>query len=177
MSMFTLSISCLTTSNLLWFMDVTFQVPMQYCSLQHRTLLSPPDASTAGHCFCFGSASSFFLVLFLSCSLVAYWTRTDLGGSSFSVISFCLFKMLFLFVSYTSMKLKNGTNILNYYKYIFESIRSLYSGNTSLLTRHVSLCTQGTRVSWPTTSVWGFQWVSVTNMHIYGDYMNFVPLI
>ena len=35
MSMFTLVISCLTTSNLPWFMDLTFQVPMQYCSLQH----------------------------------------------------------------------------------------------------------------------------------------------
>ena len=36
---FTLAISCLTTSNLAWSMDLTFQVPMQYCSLQHRTLL------------------------------------------------------------------------------------------------------------------------------------------
>ena len=40
--MFTLAISCLTTSNLPWFMDLTFQVPMQYCSLQHRTLLPSP---------------------------------------------------------------------------------------------------------------------------------------
>ena len=39
MSMFTLAVSCLTTSNLPWFMDLTFQVPMQYCSLQHQTLL------------------------------------------------------------------------------------------------------------------------------------------
>ena len=29
---FTLAISCLTTSNLPWFMDLAFQVPMQYCS-------------------------------------------------------------------------------------------------------------------------------------------------
>ena len=35
MSTFTLAISYLTTSNLPWFMDLTFQVPMQYCSLQH----------------------------------------------------------------------------------------------------------------------------------------------
>ena len=39
MLMFTLAISCLTTSNLPQFMDLTFQVPMQYCSLQHWTLL------------------------------------------------------------------------------------------------------------------------------------------
>ena len=31
MSMFTLAIFCLTTSSLPWFMDLTFQVPMQYC--------------------------------------------------------------------------------------------------------------------------------------------------
>ena len=31
MSTFTLAISCLTTSNLPWFMDLSFQVPMQYC--------------------------------------------------------------------------------------------------------------------------------------------------
>ena len=43
MSIFTLVILCLTTSNLLWFMNLTFQFPRQYCSLQHRTLISTPD--------------------------------------------------------------------------------------------------------------------------------------
>ena len=51
MSMFTLAISYLTTSNLPRFMDLTFQVPMQYCSLQHRTLLLSPVTSTTGCCF------------------------------------------------------------------------------------------------------------------------------
>ena len=37
---------------------------MQYCSLQHRTLLLSPVTSTAGYCFCFGSIPSFFLELF-----------------------------------------------------------------------------------------------------------------
>ena len=60
MLMYTLVISCLTTSNLLWFMDLTFQVPMQYCSLQHQTLLLSPVTSTTGCCFCFGSVSSFW---------------------------------------------------------------------------------------------------------------------
>ena len=51
MSTFTLAISCLTTSNLPWFMDLTFQVPMQYCSLQHWTLLlSPVPSTTATDC-------------------------------------------------------------------------------------------------------------------------------
>ena len=89
--MFTLAIFCLTTSNLPWFMDITFQVPMQYCSLQHLTLLLSPVTSIIGCCFCFGSIPSFFLELFLHWSPVAYWAPTDLGSSSFSVLSFCLF--------------------------------------------------------------------------------------
>ena len=96
-SMLTLAISCLTTSNLPWFMDLTFQVAMQYCSLRHRTLLSPLDTFTAGHCFCFGSVSSLLLELLLSSSPVAYWALTDLGSSSFSIISFCLFIIFMVF--------------------------------------------------------------------------------
>ena len=92
---FTLAISCLTTSNLPSFMDLIFQVPMQYCSLQHRTLLPSPVTSTTGCCFCFGSGSSFFLELFLHWSPIPYWVPTDLGSSSFSVIRFCLF-MVFI---------------------------------------------------------------------------------
>ena len=41
--------------------------------------------------FLLGSVSSFFLELFLHSSPVACWTPTNLGSSSFSVISFCLF--------------------------------------------------------------------------------------
>ena len=91
MSMFTLAISYLTTSNLPWFMDLTLKVPMQYCSFQHRTSLPSPVTSTTGRCFCFSSISSFFLELFLHSSPVAYWAPTDLGSSSFNVLSFCLF--------------------------------------------------------------------------------------
>ena len=94
MSMFTLAISCLTTSSLPWIMDLTFQVPMQHCSLQHRILLLSPVTSTAVYCFWFGSIPSFFLELFLPWSPVAYWAPTDLGSSSFSNLSFCLFLLL-----------------------------------------------------------------------------------
>ena len=90
MSTFTLAISCLATSYLPWFMDLTFQVLMQYCSLQHQTLLLSPVTSTIGYCFCFGSIPSFFLELFLHWSPVGYWAPTDLGSSSFSILSFCL---------------------------------------------------------------------------------------
>ena len=105
MSMFTLAISCLTTSNLPWFMDLTFQVPMQYCSLQHQTLLPPPITATTGHCFSFGSISSFFLELFLHLSSLAIWAPTDLGSSSFSVLSFCLF---ILFMEFSRQEYWSG---------------------------------------------------------------------
>ena len=95
MSVFSLVISCLTTSNLPWFMDLTFQVPVQYCSLQHRTWLPSPVTSTTGCCFCFGFFSSLFLELFVHWSPIACWAPTDLGSSSFCVLSFCLF-MLFM---------------------------------------------------------------------------------
>ena len=61
---------------------------MQYCSLQHRTLFPSPVTSTSRCCFSFGSVSSFFLELFLHWSAVAYWAPTDLGSSSFSLLSF-----------------------------------------------------------------------------------------
>ena len=93
MSTFTLAISCLSTSSLPWFMDLTFQVPMQYCSLQHQTLLLTPVTSTTWCCFCFGSIPSFFLELFLHWSPVTYWVPTDLGSSSFSTVSFYTFIM------------------------------------------------------------------------------------
>ena len=64
---------------------------MQYCSLQHQTLLPSPVTSTTGCYFCFGSISSFLLEVFLHSSSVAYWAPTDLGSSSFSVLSFCFF--------------------------------------------------------------------------------------
>ena len=80
MSMFTLAISCLTTSNFPWFVDVTFQVPMQYCSLQHQTSLLSPVTFTTGWCFRFGSVSSFFLELSLHSSPVACWTPSEQPG-------------------------------------------------------------------------------------------------
>ena len=89
--------NCLTMSN---FMDLTFQAPMQHCSLQHQILLSSPDTSTTEHRFCFGPAASFFLgllVVHLHSSQVAYWTLLDVGDSSFSVISFCPFILFMTF--------------------------------------------------------------------------------
>ena len=94
MSVFTLAISWLTISNLPWFMDPAFLVPVHYCFLQHWSLLLPPDTSTAESCFHFDPDASFFLELLViaPCSYtVMYWTPSILGGSSFSFISFFLF--------------------------------------------------------------------------------------
>ena len=105
MLMFTVAISSLSTSNLPWFMDLTFQVPMHYCFLQHWTLLPSPVTSTTGWCFCFDSISSFFLELLLQWSPVAYWILNDLGSSSFTVVSFCLF---ILFMGFSRQEYWSG---------------------------------------------------------------------
>ena len=65
-----------------------------FCAVLFFTVLgfiSITNHITTGHCFRFGSVSSFFLELFLHSSPVVYWAPTDLGSSSFNVISFCLF--------------------------------------------------------------------------------------
>ena len=59
------AISCVTTSNLPWFMDLTFQVPMQYCSLQHWTLFPPPSYPQLG------------IVFTLSWSLHSFWSSSS----------------------------------------------------------------------------------------------------
>ena len=105
MSMFTLVISCLTTSILPWFIDLSFQVPMQYHSLQHWTLLSPPDTSTTGCFFCFGSVSSFLLELFLHSSPSNILGTYQPGEFTSQCPCFCLF---ILFVGFSRREYWNG---------------------------------------------------------------------
>ena len=69
----------------------------------------PTVNTRAGCCFCFGSVSSFFLELFLHWSPVAYWAATDLGSSSFSVLSFCLF---ILFMRFSRQEYEVGCHSL-----------------------------------------------------------------
>ena len=82
MSMFTIAISCLTTSNLPWFMDLTFQVPIQYCLYNIRC------------CFYHQSHPQLGVVFALAPSLHSFWNYfcTDLssilGSSSFSILFF-----------------------------------------------------------------------------------------
>ena len=90
MSMFTLAIFCLTTCNLPWLMDLTFQVPMKYCSLPTLGFIFTTSHIHNLALFLLWLSLSFLLELFLCSSPIAYWAPTDLGSSSFSVLSFCL---------------------------------------------------------------------------------------
>ena len=124
MLMFTLSISRLTTSNLPWFMDLTFQIPMQYCSLQQTYLHDLSHQQLVflfcfmfcfyfccflfvcfSFCFALSLSLHFFLELFLHFSPVVYWAPTDLESSSSSVISFCLF---ILFMGFSRQEYWSG---------------------------------------------------------------------
>ena len=75
-------------------MDLTFQVPMQYCFLQHQTSLSPPDTSTAEYTeksSSFGPSALFFLEIIINYSLLFPNSVLDtfqLGGSPSGVIFF-----------------------------------------------------------------------------------------
>ena len=122
MSTFTLAISCLTTFNLSWFMDLTFHVPMQYCSLHHWNLLLSPVTFITGYCFCFGSIPSFFLELFLHWSPVVYWAPTDLGSSSFSILSFCLF---ILFMGFSRQEYWSGLPFLSPVDHILSDLSTM----------------------------------------------------
>ena len=100
MSVFTLATSCLTTFNLPWFMDLTFQVPMPLLlftasnfsfitSYIHHLVL----VLLWLHLF-------ILLVLFLHWSPVAYRATTNLlkmASSSFSILSFYLFIFFMVF--------------------------------------------------------------------------------
>ena len=104
MSTFTLAISCLTTSILPWFMDLAFQVSMQYCSLQHQALFPSPVTSTTGCCFCFGCVSSFFLELFLHWSPVAFWAIYWPGEFIFQCPIFLPFRTVYMVLKVRILK-------------------------------------------------------------------------
>ena len=91
-----------------WFTDLTFQVSMQYCSLQHRTLLSPPDSSRTGCGFCFNPISPFLLELFLHSSLVVYWTAINLGAYLLVSYFFAFSHLIYTIRNYKAVYEKGG---------------------------------------------------------------------
>ena len=66
--------------------------------------------------------SSFFLELFLHSSPVAYWAPTDLGSSSFSVISFCLF---ILFMGFSRQEYWSGLPFPSPVNYIWSELSTM----------------------------------------------------
>ena len=103
---FTLAISCLTTSSLPWFTDLTFQVPMWYCSCNTASDLASITSHIHNWVLFLLWLHPFILsgVVF-PWSPVAYWAPTDLGSSSFSVLSFCLF---ILFMGFSRQEFWSG---------------------------------------------------------------------
>ena len=98
------SLSITNSQSMLKFMSIELVMPSNHLILCHPLLLLPSIFASITfpasqffasdgqhHYFHFGSASSFFLELFLHPSPKVYWAPTDMESSSFSVISFCLF--------------------------------------------------------------------------------------
>ena len=109
MLIFTLAISCSIMSNLPWFVNLIFQVPLQYCSFQLWTTLLPPDISTTECNFHFGPATSFFLELLVNCPPLFPSSILDTfqpgRGSSFGVICLSLF---ILFMGFSRQEYWSG---------------------------------------------------------------------
>ena len=135
---------------------------MQYCFLQHWTLLLSPVPSTTGCCFCFGSIPSFFLELFLHRSPVVYWAPTNLGSSSFSVLSFCLF---ILFMGFSRQGYWSGLPFPSPVDHILSDL--------STMTRLSRMAPQRGRLrqrtsaavrSYPTSEVRGGGWEELSHM-------------
>ena len=92
--MFTLVTSYLTTSNLPWFMDLTFQVPMQYNAYHIRLYFHHQSHPQLCVIFTLAPSLHSFWNIFLPSSPVAYWAPTHLRSPSFSsylfAFSYCL---------------------------------------------------------------------------------------
>ena len=79
MSVFTLAIPCLTTSNLPWFMDLTFQVPMQYCSYSIGLYFHHLSHAQLSVVFALAPSLRSVLELFIHWSTVAFWLLLTWG--------------------------------------------------------------------------------------------------
>ena len=105
MSMLTLAISCLTISNSPRFMDLAFQFLSDIVLYIIRLYFHHQTHPHLGSVSALAQPHSFLLELCLYSSPGAYWASTDLGSSSFSVLSFCLF---ILFMGFSREKYWSG---------------------------------------------------------------------
>ena len=114
MLMFTLAISYVTTSKLPWFMDLTFHVPMQYCSLQHHTF-------TTRHVHNQASFLLWLSLFILSEAIYPLFPSSILGtyqpgGLIFQCHTFCLF---ILFMGFTRQENWSGLPLPSPVDHIF----------------------------------------------------------
>ena len=103
---------CLSLPNLPWFLDLTFQVPMQYCSLQHQTLISPPETFRAG---------LFFSTL--GHTFHSFWATSLLFSSSI-LATYCPVDFIFQFHTFLSFHIVHGvlkTRMLKWFAIPFSS--------------------------------------------------------
>ena len=104
MSTFTFAISCLTTSNLPWFIYLSFLCNIALYSI--RSCFYHQSHPQLGIVFVLAPFIHFFLELFLHWSPVAYWAPTGLGSSSFSILLFCHF---ILFMEFSRQEYWSGS--------------------------------------------------------------------
>ena len=93
--------------------------------LQHQTLLSPPNTSTAEHCFCFDPAISFFLELFviaLCSSPIAYWTLWPTGVhllvSYLFAFSYCIWVLQARILEWVAFSYSSGPHFIRTLHYV-----------------------------------------------------------
>ena len=119
MSTFTLAISSLTTSNLPWLIDLTFQVPMQYCYLQ----LEPASITRHIHNWVL---FLLWLHLFILSGVISPLISSSILGTywpgGFSVLSFCLF---ILFMGISSQEYWNGLSFLSPVDHILSELSTM----------------------------------------------------
>ena len=108
MSMLTLAISCLTISNSPRFMDLAFQFLSDIVLYIIRLYFHHQTHPHLGIVSALAQPHSFLLELCLYSSPVAYWAPINLGSSTLSVISFCLF---ILFMDFLRQKCWGGLPI------------------------------------------------------------------
>ena len=143
-------------------MDLTFQIPLQYCSSQHWTLLSPPDTSITEHCFRFGPDASFFLellVIALCFSTVAYWTLSDLRGSFSGIISFCFFILFMGFLRQYWRGLPFPPSVDHVLSELFSTTRPSWGPYTAWLRASLSYSSPFT------SSLWSMKGTQLQSQH------------
>ena len=102
-------------------MDLTFQFPVQYCSLQHSPCFHHQSHPQLGGVFALALSLHSFSSYF-STDAATYWAPTDLGSSSFSILSFCLF---ILFMGFSRQEYWNALSFSSPVDHILSDLSTM----------------------------------------------------